>query len=61
MQEIQEDNSNEANSNKTKKYDIESSTDKKIYYTQFKINIFVVFIICFILCSIISIWLFIIY
>ena len=61
MQENQEDNNYEENSNKTKKYDIESTTDKKIYYTQFNINIFVFFIICFIICSIISIWLFIIY
>ena len=61
MQENQEDNNYEENSNKTIKYDIESTTDKRIYYTQFKMNIFLFFIICFILCSIISIWLFIIY
>ena len=48
------------NPNKTNKDEMDKDKDN-IYYTHFHFNILIFFIICFILCSIISVWFFIIY
>ena len=53
--------SKEDNSNQSNNVDIDSKKGEKIYYTQFKMNIFILFIIIFILCSLISVCLFILY
>ena len=49
------------NPNKTNKDEMDPKDKDNIYYTHFHFNILIFFIICFILCSIISVWFFIIY
>ena len=49
------------NPNKTNKDEMDPKDKDNIYYTYFHFNILIFFIICFILCSIISVWFFIIY
>ena len=49
------------NHNKTNKDEMDPKDKDNIYYTHFHFNILIFFIICFILCSIISVWFFIIY
>ena len=49
------------NPNKTNKDEMDPRDKDNIYYTHFHFNILIFFIICFILCSIISVWFFIIY
>ena len=49
------------NPNKTNKDEMDPKDKDNIYYTHFHLNILIFFIICFILCSIISVWFFIIY
>ena len=53
-----EENSTQSNKDED---DFDSKKGTKIYYTQFKMNIFILFIIFFIVCSLISVILFIIY
>ena len=61
MQDINEEYNNEENYSKINKNDFESTKEKNIYYTQFNIGVFLFFIICFILCSLCSIGLFIMF
>ena len=61
MQEITDENSNEEDNTKVNKNDNESMKQKNIYYTQFNINVFIFFIIFFILCSLCLIGLFIMF
>ena len=49
------------NPNKTNKDEMDHKDKDNIYYTHFHFNILIFFIICFILCSLISVWFFIIY
>ena len=49
------------NPNKTNKDEMDPKDKDSIYYTHFHFNILIFFIVCFILCSIISVWFFIIY
>ena len=49
------------NPNKTNKDEMDPKDKDNIYYTHFHFNILIFFIICFILCSLISVWFFIIY
>ena len=49
------------NPNKTNKDEMAPKDKDNIYYTHFHFNILIFFIFCFILCSLISVWFFIIY
>ena len=61
MEEISDVNNIEANSSKIYKNEIKPEEEKNIYYNQFNITVFVIFIISFILCSAFSIIFFIIF
>ena len=61
MQENNEVSSNSQQSIANDKDTTQSIEEKDTYYTQFNMNIFVSFIIFFVSCSLITIWLFIIY